>query len=72
MEKASKLVEEVEKKEHEEDIHEWNMLKKLFKLDISRALKLEIKEIITAIGDLADLAEDASDRVEIIILKRRV
>ncbi len=72
MEKASKMVQKVEKKEHEEDVHEWNMMKKLFSLEISRALKLEIKEIITSIGDLADLAEDASDRVEIIILKRRV
>ncbi len=72
MDKAGSYIKRTEEKEHEEDNIEWDMMKKLFSLDIDRAQKLEIKEIISLIGDVADLAEDASDRVEIIILKRRV
>jgi len=72
MDKAGVYIKRTEEKEHEEDTIEWDMMKKLFSLDIDRAQKLEIKEIITLIGDVADLAEDASDRVEITILKRRV
>ena len=72
MDKAGNYIKKTEEKEHEEDLLEWEIMKKLFSLDIERAQKLEIKEIITLIGDIADLSEDASDRVEIIILKRRV
>ena len=72
MEKAKNFIKRTEEKEHEEDIVEWDIMKTLFSLDIDRAQKLEIKEIVTLIGDIADLAEDASDRVEIIILKRSV
>lgn len=72
MEKAKSFIKRTEEKEHEEDIVEWDVMKTLFSLDIDRARKLEIKEIIALIGDISDLAEDASDRVEIIILKRSV
>ncbi len=69
---AGDYIKKTEEKEHEEDRVEWDLMKKLFSLDIERAQKLEVKEIIVSIGDVADLSEDASDRVEIIILKRRV
>ena len=72
MEEASKFVEETERLEHEEDEIEWYLIKKIFSLGIERAQKLELREIISMIGDIADLSEDASDRVEIILLKRRV
>ncbi|MCD6449150.1 MAG: TIGR00153 family protein [Thermotogaceae bacterium] len=72
MEKAKGFIKRTEEKEHEEDMVEWDIMKTLFSLEIDRAQKLEIKEIITLIGDISDLAEDASDRVEIIILKRSV
>ena len=72
LKKAGEYVILTEKREHEEDEVERGNIKKLFELDIERCAKLEIKEIIRSIGDIADRAEDSSDRVEIIILKRRV
>jgi len=72
LQKAGEYVILTEKREHEEDEVERGNIKKLFELDIERCAKLEIKEIIRSIGDIADKAEDSSDRVEIIILKRRV
>ena len=72
MDEASKHVIETEKLEHEEDVIEWDLIKKIFSLKIDRAQKLELRELVTMIGDISDLSEDASDRVEIIILKRRV
>ncbi len=72
VEEAAKCIVETENLEHQEDDIEWELIKKLFSLDVDRAVKLEVREIIGLIGDIADLSEDASDRVEIIILKRRV
>jgi len=72
LQKASEYVILTEKKEHEEDEIERENIKKLFELDIERCAKLELKEIIRSIGDIADRSEDTSDRVEIVILKRRV
>ncbi|RKX46387.1 MAG: TIGR00153 family protein [Thermotogae bacterium] len=72
LQKAGEYVILTEKREHEEDEVERGNIKKLFELDIERCAKLELKEIIRSIGDIADRAEDSSDRVEIIILKRRV
>lgn len=72
LQKAGEYVILTEKKEHEEDEIERGNIKKLFELDIERCAKLELKEIIRSIGDIADRSEDTSDRVEIVILKRRV
>jgi predicted phosphate transport protein (TIGR00153 family) len=72
MEESAKYVSETERLEHEEDEFEWALIRKVFSLDIDRARKLELRELISLIGDIADLSEDASDRVEIILLKRRV
>ncbi len=72
VDEAAECVVETEKLEHQEDEIEWQLIKKLFSLDVERAVKLEVREVIGLIGDIADLSEDASDRVEIILLKRRV
>lgn len=40
-------------------------------MDIESCVKLELKELIRSIGDIADRTEDVSDRAEIILLKRR-
>lgn len=73
MDKAQAYIEETEKFEHEEDLKEKVMISTLFKLkDMSLAEKLQIKELILNIGDIADLTEDTSDRVQIVIMKRKV
>lgn len=69
--KVESCVLEVEKFEHEEDMVEREALKKLFEMEIERCEKIELKEVIRSIGDIADRAEDASDRILIIVAKRR-
>ncbi|HIP92578.1 MAG TPA: TIGR00153 family protein, partial [Thermotoga sp.] len=54
LQKAGEYVILTEKKEHEEDEIERENIKKLFELDIERCAKLELKEIIRSIGDIAD------------------
>jgi hypothetical protein len=72
-EKALNYVKEVEQYEHEEDIVEKNLLKEIFdSKNLQLAEKLQAKDLILQIGDIADRSEDASDRVEIILLKRNI
>jgi len=69
--KVESYVLEVERFEHEEDVVEKEALKKLFDMEIGRCEKIELKEIMRSIGDIADRAEDASDRILVIVAKRR-
>ncbi|MBO8167263.1 MAG: TIGR00153 family protein [Kosmotoga sp.] len=72
LEKAGELVIETEKLEHEEDIFERKLIEKIYSTELSLAEKMQLRELVTHIGSLADLSEDCSDRIEIVILKRRV
>ncbi len=71
LERVEEFVLAVEKYEHDEDAVERTALRKLFEMDIERSVKLEVKELIRSIGDIADRTEDVSDRAETILLKRR-
>jgi len=73
IEKSGEYIQKVESHEHEEDILEKDLLRKLFEIDsIELAEKLQLKDLFLQIGDIADRAEDASDKLEIIILKRNI
>ena len=70
---SQKYIMETEKMEHEEDSIEREIIRSIFsseKLDLAE--KLQLKELVRKIGDLADKSEDVSDRLEISILKRKV
>lgn len=66
---------EVEEKEEEGDIIERKIVRKLYDAyrnkEITILKFLELKNITEKIGNIADRAEDASDRVPIIVAKRR-
>lgn len=62
----------VEQKEHEADGVERCLIKQIYRMDISNGHKFQLKELVRSISDIADRAEDCSDRVEIVSLKRRV
>jgi len=66
---------EVEAKEEQGDIIERRIICKLYaayrKKEISILKFIELKNITEKIGNIADRAEDASDRVPIIVAKRR-
>ncbi|HBT26044.1 MAG TPA: TIGR00153 family protein, partial [Pseudothermotoga sp.] len=72
LEKVKEHVLLVEQKEHEADNVERCLIKQIYKLDISHGHKFELKELVQSIADISDRAEDCSDRVEVVSMKRRV
>ncbi|MGB9978386.1 TIGR00153 family protein [Methanobacterium sp.] len=66
---------DIEKKEDEGDIVERRIISRLYEAyrseDISILKFMELKDIAEKIGNIADRAEDASDRVPIIVAKRK-
>jgi len=72
LEKIEEQVLIVEQKEHEADGIERSLIKMIYRMDISNGHKFQLKELVRSIADIADRAEDCSDRVEIVSLKRRV
>ena len=69
---ASDLIKEVEVSEHEADIHEKNIKEIVFKMNLALSQKLHIKEICESMGDIADRAENTSDRLDILLMKRNI
>ncbi len=61
-----------EERESKVDSVERNLVRKVYSLDISLANKLQLRELIKAIADISDIAENASDVVEISAIKRKV
>ncbi|MDK2924020.1 MAG: uncharacterized protein PWQ90_1461, partial [Pseudothermotoga sp.] len=67
------FVDATELKEHEVDGIERSLLRKIFSIQgISHGQKMHLKDLIRSLADIADRAEDCSDRVQIVSLKRRV
>ncbi|HEU24837.1 MAG: TIGR00153 family protein [Mesoaciditoga sp.] len=69
VDKSKNAVLEVERWENTGDGIERSLIKEVFTLNIELARKIQLRELALQIGDIADRAEDASDRIEIIILK---
>ncbi len=69
IEKTKELVLEVEKFENQGDHVERELVRKIFGMNIELALKMQLRELAFQVGDIADRSEDASDRIEIILLK---
>ncbi|KUK89614.1 MAG: Uncharacterized protein XE05_1971 [Thermotogales bacterium 46_20] len=72
LEQATEHVKETERLEHSADDDERALIRKVFDMELSLAEKQQLRELILTIGSLADISEDCSDRIEIVILKRRV
>ncbi len=68
-EKVKEYVLKVEKWENTGDGAERDLIRSIFQLDIDLAWKMQLRELAFQIGDIADRSEDASDRIEIILLK---
>ncbi|AEX84522.1 hypothetical protein XO10_00320 [Marinitoga sp. 1135] len=71
-EKANDLIIQTEHFEHETDEIERDTIRKIYDLDISLAHKMQLKKLVHRIADISDTSEDVSDRIQIIIYKRRV
>lgn len=62
----------VEAIEGEIDRIEKASIRRLFEMDLSLAEKLWVRDFFSHLAQLSDRAEDLSDRIEIIVAKRRV
>lgn len=71
-EKANEMILKTENYEHETDIIERSIIRKIFSLSISLAEKIQLKKLVHRIADISDTSEDVSDRIQIIIYKRKV
>ncbi len=61
----------VEKGEQECDVIERSLIKKIFEsANIDLAHKVQLKHLVNSIADISDIAEDASDRIEIFLAKQ--
>ena len=59
-------------KERESDTSERALIRDIYSSDMDLAEKMQLKEVIIAIGNISDLAEDVSDRIELAIIKRKI
>jgi predicted phosphate transport protein (TIGR00153 family) len=66
------LANEIDRKESESDHAERNAIGTIFNLELDRADMILLKEIVVQLGRLSDMAEDVSDRLIILSVKRRV
>ncbi|AMM54712.1 TIGR00153 family protein [Pyrococcus kukulkanii] len=72
VDKALDLAKETEIQEEKADKIEYEVLRKIFSdKNISTYAKLIWNQVITKIGDIADRAEDASDHIMLMAVKRR-
>ncbi|MBB6062884.1 hypothetical protein HNP65_001336 [Thermosipho japonicus] len=71
-EKASQMIVKTERFEHETDEIERSTIRKIFSLDIPLAEKIQLKDLVHRIADISDTSEDVSDRIQIILYKRKV
>jgi len=67
-----KLADEIDAKETECDHTEQDTIERIFTMNIDKADKILLKEFIIELGNLTDRAEDVSDRLTILSVKRRV
>jgi predicted phosphate transport protein (TIGR00153 family) len=67
-----KLADKIDAKESECDHAERDIIAKIFTMDMDKAEKILLKELIVEFGTLTDRAENVSDRLTLLSVKRRV
>lgn len=70
IEAVKEAIARVVKFETEADRLEWETIKKLFKSNLDLARKLHLRELVEDIAEISDLAEDAAERLGVMIVKR--
>ena len=68
---VQELAHEVDQIESQCDTRERRLLRRVFDLDLERAHKLHLRDLVQAIGELSDQAEEVADIVVRIAAKRR-
>ena len=73
MDVANEHIKKTEQLEHESDVLEKGLVRALFRKDeIELAHKIQLEKLIKKLADIADQAENVSDRLQIVIFKRRI
>lgn len=73
MEVANTYIQTTEGLEHESDLVEKEIIRELFRKEaIELAHKMQLEKLVKKIADIADQAENVSDRLQIVIFKRRI
>jgi predicted phosphate transport protein (TIGR00153 family) len=73
MEVANTYIQTTEGLEHESDLVEKEIIRELFRNEaIELAHKMQLEKLVKKIADIADQAENVSDRLQIVIFKRRI
>ena len=62
----------VEKQEQEVDKIQWDLIKAVFKSELSMGEKMLLKELIDEMAAISDRIENVSDRFEIMVVKRSI
>jgi predicted phosphate transport protein (TIGR00153 family) len=50
---------------------EWDLIRRIFDMDLDLAVKILLRDTVRAIGSITDRMEDASDRIALMVVKRR-
>ena len=69
--KVQPLANEVDQLESQCDTRERRLLRRIFDLDVERAHKLHLRDLVQALGMLSDQAEEVADMVVRMAVKRR-
>ncbi len=72
LDKILKVAGKIEEMEQSVDKLEWRLLQKIFDSEMKLARKLQLRDMVKRIAAVSDKAEDASDRLEILVVKRRI
>lgn len=63
---------EVDHKESASDRLERVLIRAIFDMEVDTGKKMELKEIVLLIGDIADRAENLADRIGLVAIKRQI
>lgn len=72
LENILEIARKIEDAEQFVDKIEWRLLEKVFNSELDLAHKLQLRDFVKRIAAISDLSEDASDVLEILVVKRRI
>ena len=66
------ILDRIREHEHEVDMFEDKLYKKIFAMDLDLAHQMQISDFVGAIGDIADTIENIADKIQIMLITRKV
>jgi predicted phosphate transport protein (TIGR00153 family) len=69
--KEHSILDEIRKHESKVDAIEESLYERIFKMDISLAEKMQMKEFTDNISDLSDIIENLADKIQIMLVTRK-